>query len=155
MRELIKKTPMSAAVYQSRLYGRSVIQKPLYVKCIRTACSKFTKLHLKRWRQYKKTIPCSNKTKKGEINPGYISKKCIQRRPSNNHKDYNTLSTVKHLSGSIGYVRVERNYTEYQWRNLLKTVCRLLPVILTIGKIHNKNLLVLYISYINIFVFSV
>ena len=89
---IFQKPTISAALYQSDLYGRVARRKPLHSKRHMTARLEFAKRHLKYSQTMRNKILWSDETKIELF--GLNAKSQIWRKPG-------TLPTVKHGGGSI------------------------------------------------------
>ncbi|KAK3528906.1 hypothetical protein QTP70_012169 [Hemibagrus guttatus] len=94
-----RKTTISAALYQSGLYGRVARGKPLLSKRHMTAHLEFAKRHLKDSQTMRNKILWSDETKTELFG---LNGKChVWRKPGTAHHLANTIPTVKHGGGSI------------------------------------------------------
>ncbi|KAG2464976.1 TCB1 transposase, partial [Polypterus senegalus] len=91
-----RRTPISAAIHQTGLYGTVVRRKPLLSKRQMAACLEFAKSHLKDSQTMRNKILWSDETKIG-VNVRHH----VWRKPGTAHHQANTIPIVKYGGGSI------------------------------------------------------
>ncbi len=99
MGESCRKSTITAALYQSGLYGRVAREKPLLSARHMKARMEFAKKHLKDSKMVTNKILWSDETKIELF--GLNSKRYVWRKPGTAHHLSNTVPTVKHGGGSI------------------------------------------------------
>ncbi|KAG2462272.1 TCB1 transposase, partial [Polypterus senegalus] len=94
-----RRTTISAAIYQSGLYGRVARRKPLLSKRHMAARLEFAKRHLKDSQTMRNKILWSDETKIELFDVN--ARRHVWRKPGTAHHQANTISTVKRGGGSI------------------------------------------------------
>ncbi|KAG2465915.1 TCB1 transposase, partial [Polypterus senegalus] len=97
--EPYRRTTISTAIHQSRMYGRVARRKPLLSKRHMAAHLVFAKRHLKVSQTMRNKILWSDVTKIELF--GVNARRHVWRKPGTAHHQANTIPTVKHGGGSI------------------------------------------------------
>ncbi|KAG2466638.1 TCB1 transposase, partial [Polypterus senegalus] len=99
-----RRTTISAAIYQSGLYGRVARRKPLLSKRHMAAHLEFAKRHLKDSQTMRNKILWSDETKIELF--GVNARRHVWRKPGTAHHQASTIPTVKHVKYGGGSVMV-------------------------------------------------